>query len=285
MNYLSKIAPFNLKERFVILKYSIGSRLINKIPLGIKHTYLLNLRLLNRGIKLRGKNNYIYFVYPINNKKIQFQLKKNSSDSQVFEQIIELEEYLPIIKIFNEKRIIPRTMIDAGANIGLTCLYFKSYYPNLKITAIEPADETFKRLSDNLRQNDLLTVKLLQKGLWSSQTRLKADNSFRDGQDWSFRLIEASDNERALFETISIDNIIVEEGWTSIDFLKIDIEGGEVEIFKDFSKILWLDLVKVIALEIHDEFNCREFIEVNLKEKFELKHVGELTVGINKKIN
>ena len=175
-------------------------------------------------------------------------------------------------------------MIDAGANIGLTCLYFKSYFPDLLITALEPSDDTFSRLENNIVNNKLSGVTYLKKGLWSSITRLKADTSFRDGQDWAFRLIEAKPNEEALFETTTIEGLINDFNIETIDFLKIDIEGGEDEVFKDFSKINWLDKVKVIALEIHDEFDCRKHIESNLEKLFTLSHSGELTIGINKSL-
>lgn len=282
MSYLSKLAPFSLTEKFKLLKFTIGSRMINKIPRGLKYSYLLTNRLLNQGVKVNRVGGSIEFNYPINETKATFHLKRESSDAQVFEQIVELEEYLPILKKFKEKNITPQTMIDAGANIGLTTVYFKAFFPTISIIAIEPSEETFKRLSKNVKLNNFDHVVLLNKGLWSSPKRLKADQSFRDGQDWSFRLVEASANEPALFEATSIDEIITENKLTTIDFLKIDIEGGEVEIFKDFSKLQWLKQVNVIALEIHDEFDCREHIETNLAEIFELSHAGELTIGINK---
>jgi FkbM family methyltransferase len=283
-NYIKKISIFNFKEKISILRFTIGSRLINSVPRGIKNSYLLSNRLLNNGIITKRKGECLEFQYPLNQKAISFQLKRDSSDAQVFEQIIELGEYLPILAIFRDKNITPHTMIDAGANIGLTCLYFKSHFPDLVIIALEPSNETFNRLEQNIHINQFSSVTLLKKGLWSSQTRLKADTSFRDGQDWSFRLVEASENEAALIETSSIDAIISEQKLTSIDFLKIDIEGGEVEVFKDFSQIQWLDKVKVLALEIHDEFDCREHIESNLKHYFELSYSGELTIGINKNL-
>lgn len=284
ISYFSKLAPFSFLEKFSVLKFTIGSRLINKIPIGIKNSYLLTNRLLKLDIKVDRINETIRFNYLVNGYKKSFSLKRNSSDSQVFEQIIELEEYKNVLEIFKEKNIIPITMIDAGANIGLTCLYFKSYFPNLLITALEPSEDTFSRLENNIVNNKLSGVTLLKKGLWPSITRLKADTSFRDGQDWAFRLIEAKPNEEALFETTKIEELINDYNIETIDFLKIDIEGGEVELFGDFSQINWLEKVRVIALEIHDEFDCREHIESNLEKLFTLSHSGDLTIGINKKI-
>jgi FkbM family methyltransferase len=241
--------------------------------------------MLIKEIPKKRKGDSILFSYPVNHKKTIFHLKRNSSVAQVFEQIVEQEEYQVFLNIFLEKHIVPNSMVDARANIGLTCLFFKAYFPKLNIIALEPSEETFKRLSININNNNnSSSITLLNKGLWSVKTRLKADLSFRDGLDWSFRLIEENENEVALFETISMNDIFIEYKIDYIDFLKIDIEGGEVEVFKDFKDLGWLSKVKIIALEIHDEFICREFIESNLSKMFELRHSGELTIGINKSI-
>jgi FkbM family methyltransferase len=219
MRYLFKIAPYNLTEKFSLLKFTIGSRMINKVPQGLKYSYLLTNRLLAKGIKIKRVDDCIEFDYRINQTKSKIQLKRKSSDSQVFEQIIELEEYLSVLEKFKEKNISPQTMIDAGANIGLTSVFFKAFFPNISIIALEPSDDTFKRLTININNNNFNKFSLLKKGLWSSPKRLKADQSFRDGQDWSFRLVEVSANEPALFEATSIDEIIAENNLTTIDFL------------------------------------------------------------------
>jgi hypothetical protein len=47
----------------------------------------------------------------------------------------------------------------------------------------------------------------------------------------------------------------------------------------------WLKKVKVLAIEIHDEFDCRIDIENSLlKYGFILCQSGELTIGLNKKL-
>lgn len=111
----------------------------------------------------------------------------------------------------------------------------------------------------------------------------KADNSFRDKQAWSFRLEETSNENEKLFEVNSMNSLMETHTFESIDFLKIDIEGGEKEIFNSEADLSWLKTVKVIAIEIHDKFECREDIEAILKEQFDLHYSGELTIGINKK--
>jgi FkbM family methyltransferase len=221
----------------------------------------------------------------VNSVPIDFSLKRNSSDTSVFHQIIYNEEYSYVISLIKKLNFSDGLVIDAGANVGLTSLYLKSFFPAAKIIAIEPGEDTFFRLQNHLKINEYNDVSLLKKGLWSESTGLKADLSFRDGQDWSFRLVAAKDDEEALFEAISVPDLISKFDIKQISLLKVDIEGGEAEIFKEGSDLSWLSLVQVIAIEIHDEFDCRSLIESSLeKAGFELSHSGELTIGQNKRL-
>lgn len=278
----SRIKRFNSNLWIKLLKYSLGSRLINSVPKGVIHTYDFILMLERKNINYKKENNLFRFQYPVNKKMFDFYVAQDSSDTLVFNQIIVEKEYESVIEVLNNNNIVPESMIDAGANIGLTSLYFKSYYPNLKIIALEPSKATFERLSLNVEKNNLSNVTLLQKGLWSKATRLKEDRTFRDGQDWSFRLVEANEKEQAIFETTTIPGLLSEHEIDFVDFLKIDIEGGEKNVFDEAIDLNWLKKVKVIAIEIHDEFNCGDQIETSLiNAGFELTYSGELTIGVN----
>jgi len=279
IKYIQKLRHFSILERFKLLKYTFGNILINSVSKNLIKTFELFKTLEELGyiVNKVGKMNIIHFK----NQKIL--IANNSSDAQVFEQIFLDEEYSPILKLFLDMKIEPTFMMDAGANIGLTSLYFKAHFPHMQIITLEPAESTFNRLTQNILINNYTNVINIKKGLWGKSTKLKADRSFRDGQDWSFRLVEARPTEQTLFESTCVQDIISDYSLLKIDFLKMDIEGGEDDVFSNNSNINWLDKVAVIAIEIHDEFNCRERIESMLqKYNFELSHSGELTIGINK---
>ncbi len=69
----------------------------------------------------------------------------------------------------------------------------------------------------------------------------------------------------------------------TIDILKIDIEGSEKEVLTSpKADVSYLAKTKCVAIEIHDEFDCRESIyEVLRQYNFEFFNSGELTIGIN----
>lgn len=79
-------------------------------------------------------------------------IRNNPSDHSVFTQIFILEEYN--IKIDNEIK----TIVDCGANIGLSSLFFLSKYPNATLIAIEPEKNNFNLLRRNLHPIAILTV-------------------------------------------------------------------------------------------------------------------------------
>jgi FkbM family methyltransferase len=193
------------------------------------------------------------------------------------------DEYSDVLEIFQRINLAPKTMIDAGANIGLATLYFKAYYPELNIVALEPTRETYLRLKQNCEINELKNVSPLEQGLWKQDTLLRLDKSFRDGKDWSFRLVEGQNSDSNSIKARSVASLMNENGWECLDFLKIDIEGGEVVVFENHDAVKdWLPRVKVLSIEIHDEFNCRESIYALLKENnFVLQESKSIVIATN----
>jgi FkbM family methyltransferase len=283
-NYFYKLSLFSFNEKLIILLFSMATLIFEKINKNIVNTYLLYADLKRKDIEINKENGCNVFLYPINDKNFKIPIKRNSSDALVFRQLILEEEYLDLIKIFQTNNIYPKTMIDGGANIGFASIYFKAFFPDLQIIALEPVSSTFGRLVKNLKANNIKNVECIEKGLWRENTFLKLDKTNRDKSDWAFRLVESQVADENTIETTNIKSILEEKRWESIDFLKLDIEGGEASVFHDHESVKdWLPKVKVFAIEIHDEFNCRENIFQLLKDyNFEHWESSSLTIGINK---
>ncbi len=271
---------FSLSEKMKIVLWQMKILPEKKIKTQIKREYEVLIALLNLKAKVVQGKGFVRVSFPLKNGNIEAVLNLNSSDLLVFNQIMINEEYKPVVDIFKNKGLSLNTFIDAGANIGLTSLYLKHFYPLASGVALEPFPATFERLKRNLAVNNTQQVDLLMKGLWSKTTPLKGDDSFRDGLDWAFRLMESSPEE-ATIEAVSVTELLQSKGLETVDFFKIDIEGGEEELFKDGADISWLKKVKVLAVEIHDELGIRDHIENLLRENgFDLSHAGELTIAV-----
>lgn len=218
--------------------------------------------------------------FEINNASRKIYLRKKSSDYAVFEQILLAKEYDFLNRLFLSNSFVINRAIDAGANIGLTTLFLKSYFPDASVYCIEPSIDNFKQLKKHVLDNNLNNINCYNGGLWNKLTNLEA-YIFRDGREWSYSVREKLDGE---IKAITITQIISQMGWDKeiIDFLKIDIEGSEKDLFSDITINTWLNKTRLVAIEIHDEYKCRNLINKILENlNFKLYYEGELTIAIN----
>jgi FkbM family methyltransferase len=187
-------------------------------------------------VKFRPYGNIFIHRY-----QTSFFLRKNTSDYYTFDQVFLRDQY-------NFKFPFDiKTIIDAGANNGMAAVYFSKKYPQAKIISIEPSAENFSILENNIR--DYSNITAFCKGVWNKDVHLKIINT--DGVKNAFMVAETTSNDPNGIPAISIETIQREQGWPTIDLLKIDIEGSEKEVFElGYEK--WLPTTKAIVIELHD---------------------------------
>jgi len=151
--------------------------------------------------------------------------------------------------------IVPRTIVDAGANIGAAALYFAKAYPGAHIIAIEPENSNFALLQRNCA--GVSNITLVRAALWHETAELQLVDP--QAEKDSFSYLPTRVGENADIRAVCVNDILEEFNFNHIDILKIDIEGAEREIFR-FGNRDWLDKVGVIAIELHDRFKsgCAE---------------------------
>lgn len=246
--------------------------------------YYFHLISFNGILKKEDTRSYIAY-YPDFQATIKLR-KRPSSDLNVFAQIYQYHEYQPLVQTFQKHFPNDSTLsvIDAGSNIGLTSVYLSKYFPDSKFIAIEPETSNFESVTFNLEVNGVKNASLVKGGVWSKNTNLTIVNDFRDQKDWSIRVEET--NEEGDLKAFSIPHLMKVYQFETIDILKIDVEGSEKEIFTgDSADVSFLAKTKCIALEIHDEFNCRAAINAILTQYgFNCFESGELTIGINQNL-
>lgn len=178
--------------------------------------------------------NHSKFPFPIS-------LRNGTSDILTFRQVFFDEEYQ--IENINE----PKVIIDCGANIGLSAVYFKNKYPNSTIIAVEPEHSNYELLVRNTVKYD--NIHCLEGGIWNKSTNLEIKDIGLG--NWGF-IIEESDIEtNNSIKAYTIDDILTKFQIEQIDILKIDIEGSEKELFStNFNH--WLPKTRIIVIELHD---------------------------------
>lgn len=133
-------------------------------------------------------------------------------------------------------------VLDCGANIGLSVLYWKRAAPSTRILAFEPDEAAFAALRWNCEEWGLTNVELVNAAVWVTD----GTSSFvRDVAD-SGRLAPspphgASDEVK----TLRLRSFLA----TDISLLKLDIEGSETEVLTDCADSL--ERVQRIFVEWH----------------------------------
>lgn len=116
-------------------------------------------------------------------------------------------------------------IIDCGANIGMSILYFKRLYPASRISAFEASPEIAVFLRDNLAKNKIDDVNLVEKAVWTDNEGIWFGSEKSDASS-----IYLGEN-KILVPSVRLRDVLL--GQDRIDLLKIDIEGAEIEVLKD----------------------------------------------------
>jgi len=141
----------------------------------------------------------------------------------------------------------PSVIVDAGANIGLTSVYFAIRYPAARIVAIEPEASNFALLQANTSPYSNITP--LRAALWKDNTEIHVIDPGKG--KWGFQTVASGDRPGIQHVPgMTVDALMDSCGLEAIDVLKIDIEGAEKEVFADASA--WIDRVSVLMVELHE---------------------------------
>jgi FkbM family methyltransferase len=153
------------------------------------------------------------------------------------------EIFLERIYAFKFEEPSPK-ILDLGANIGLSVLFFKSLYPKARITAFEADSKIFEYLEKNIHGNGFSDVKLINKAAWYENTPLKFTSEGADGG----RVAYDGDDNVVELNAIDIAEYLKDK---KFDFLKMDIEGAEELVLPACKR--YLPEIKYLFVEYHSK--------------------------------
>jgi FkbM family methyltransferase len=159
-------------------------------------------------------------------------------------------------------------IIDCGANIGLSALWFASQYPKARIIAVEPHPGNFELLSRNAKP--YLGIEVVQGAVWGQPHRLSISNP--NAEHWRYRV---QSNEAGDVRAYSFNELAGED---DVFIAKLDIEGSERQVFEGNTQ--WVDKTGVIVVEFHDwmlpgEATSTACLSAVMRRPFDLLVQGE----------
>lgn len=139
-----------------------------------------------------------------------------------------------------EKLKLNKVAIDVGANMGLHS-FAMQYYGAQMVISIEPDLETFAYLTENIELNNakekIIPLRLAAYSKKCALEFFKAESGSGLGS-----LVIKPENTTEVYKVPcdSLDHIVIREGIDikDIQFIKIDVEGAELEVLKGARKIL-----------------------------------------------
>ena len=131
-------------------------------------------------------------------------------------------------------------IIDGGGHIGLSTLYFKWIPPNARITIFEPDAISLEMLRKNISENNLEDIKIVESGLYSKDGKV----DFIANQTDASKITDVGNQE---IQVERLSKYVTSE----VDFMKLNIEGSELEVLKDLEQSGKLKQIKEMCIEWH----------------------------------
>jgi FkbM family methyltransferase len=142
-----------------------------------------------------------------------------------------------------------RTVVDIGANVGLTSAWFSILYPGSRIIAVEPAPETFALLAENAKR--WTAIEPCNVGLHRTTRTADLFPGADDGGTSSLHRYERTKDTPVTVQLENAEAFLQSKNVGAIDVLKVDTEGCERPILEAIQSRL--PAIRIIYLEYHSE--------------------------------
>lgn len=145
------------------------------------------------------------------------------------------------------------SVVDLGANIGLTSRWMAQLWPGASLVCLEPEPGNVS----SLRHNVLAlggAARVVEACVGGRERRVRLASTTGEH---GFAMVEGAATGPEV-DVITMDHVLAQGGVGAIDVLKCDIEGAERELFASCRS--WIDRVGVAVVECHDGFGADELI-------------------------
>lgn len=179
------------------------------------------------------------------------RLRPGSTDIEVFAQIFlyghyrtqHMARHAEIVAYYAS--CAKPLVLDLGANIGLSALYFAKNWPKAMIVGIEPDEGNYALFTQNTAgQEQIVPVRA---AIASRHSYARIVNP--DEPAWAYQT-EIDDHNRGGLAAIPVTELL--ECYRNCEpfICKIDIEGAEQELFSANTE--WIDRFPIVIIELHD---------------------------------
>jgi FkbM family methyltransferase len=170
-------------------------------------------------------------------------LRRTTSDFQIFMMLFEQGEYDEVAKLS-----LPAspTVFDLGGNVGLATRRLSMLFPAARFLSVEPDSENRRLLTKN-NQFLIDAGRLTVVGGFVAPADGVATIDRSDGSASMYRMRQANPQDKEIITCYSVPTLMQKVAATSVDLLKVDIEGAEAKLFESCEA--WIGNVACIVVE------------------------------------
>ena len=186
------------------------------------------------------------YLVNIAGRKKMITLRRFSGDLDIFFEVFWKHSYA--VTQPDKKKIF--SVLDLGANTGMSAAYFYSCFPEAEFYCVEPDPENASILKDNLGgliPDSNLHIFLAAVGSSDTIGQLVTAR-------YAYNSTVVEEAGKGDIKILTLPTLLSYFCLQKIDLVKMDIEGAETSVFEDAG---WLRVVHFIFIEFHSEHGLK----------------------------
>lgn len=233
-----------MKKYFREIKNKIVNNIYNLFFRSLDRNYQLLMRILYKKVGLIENQNLFLELHRLSLQGMNYGNSYPDMNGEYF-------------LIDNLKNIIGESenlmVFDVGANIGEYTIKFKQKHSDAKVFCFEPSKKTFDELRKNTENINGIT--LINKGVGEKNKEItlyrnSSISALASIYNRNLEHLDLSFDEQEKIEIITLDDYCTNNNITIIDYLKLDVEGNELNAFLGAKKLLSEKRIKSIQFEM-----------------------------------
>ena len=160
--------------------------------------------------------------------------------------------------VFDQRKVV---IVDVGARYGCNPLWENTFGDYVNQIGFEPDAEEFRRLNEGKAKRNTKNSKYFSVALHKDKGKRRffvtnyaaASGFYRPKASFWNRFqaeVSVQINDTMLVETVDFDSFSTKQGIEYADFLKIDVEGAELDVLKGCKKFLLKGVVLGALVEV-----------------------------------